>query len=97
MIRAAGLDTEVTGGCLLACTVMFFAGRNRWLRDGGRLGFHSYRSDAMTPQDVVRDERVERRAFAAAGVAPSLVERIFAVLPPQMWYPTQEELTASVS
>ena len=95
MIRAAGLDAEVTTSCVSACTIMFFSGRHRWLREGARLGFHSYSSAAMTPQAIVLDEEIDRRAYTEAGVSPAFIERIFSVPPAQVWYPAREEVAVA--
>ncbi|MBV9783338.1 MAG: DUF4339 domain-containing protein [Acidisphaera sp.] len=94
-IAARQLDTEVTGNCLSACTIAFLSGTHRWLHEGARLGFHSYRSLGMTPQAILLDETIERKAFQAAGVPASFTDRIFSVPPAGMWFPTRDELLAA--
>jgi hypothetical protein len=91
MIRARGLDTEVSQRCASACTIIFFAGRRRSL-SGGTLGFHSYSSPEETPQAILRVEEADRKAYLAGGVSPNFIERIFNVPPAKVWYPTPEEI-----
>lgn len=95
MVREAGLDTEVAQTCASACTLVFFGGHRRILRDGGRLGFHSYSSDAMTPQALLADEEVERKTYQAAGLPADFVERIFSVPSSRVWYPQRDEVIAA--
>ncbi len=95
MIRARGLDTEVSDRCVSACTIMFFAGRKRLLLDDGVLGFHSYSSSAETPQAILRQEESERTAYITGGVSPSFVEQIFSIPPAKVWYPTRDETEAA--
>src|SRR6185369_12618268 len=40
LVRARGLATYSATSCVSACTVVFAAGRERYLRAGARLGFH---------------------------------------------------------
>ncbi len=95
LIRVRGLSTEVSGRCASACTIVFFAGRERRLVGAGVLGFHSYSSAQSTPQAVLKTEDWDRRTFLAGGVKPAFVEHIFSVPPAQMWFPTLEEVTAA--
>lgn len=95
VIRDAGLDTEVAQTCASACTIVFFGGHHRILRDGARLGFHSYSSPTMTPQAIVADEEVERKTYQAAGLPADFIERIFSVPPSRVWYPQRDEAIAA--
>jgi hypothetical protein len=40
LIRARGLSTVVLEQCLSACTIVFLGGKERWIAEKGRLGFH---------------------------------------------------------
>jgi hypothetical protein len=95
MIRARGLDTEVAGHCASACTIIFFAGHRRTLSGGGVLGFHGYSSTAGTQELVLEQEDSDRQVFVAGGVAPGFVDRMFAVPPEQVWFPTRAEVQAA--
>ncbi|WP_428491066.1 hypothetical protein [Rhodopila sp.] len=95
MIRARGLDTEVERRCVSACTIVFFAGRNRLLQGSGTLGFHSYASAALTPQALVSIEEFDRQTYLAGGVAPNFVDSIFAVPPAKLWFPSKQQAEAA--
>lgn len=95
IVRRFDLDTLVARECLSACTLVFAAGRQRWLQHGARLGYHGIAfpgySDAEM-QDLGADWYAR---LAAAGVAPDFVERARRVPSASMWYPTPDELLAA--
>lgn len=43
LIRARGLNTQIENneGCLSACSILWLAGKVRYMSEGGRLGLHS--------------------------------------------------------
>jgi len=43
LIQQHGLTTYTSGSCSSGCTVAFLGGRERWLGEGARLGFHQGR------------------------------------------------------
>jgi len=96
LIAARGLDTYVASHCESACTRIFVAGRNRLLRQGGRLGFHSGRTDLQLPEAVVKAMNDNFAAhYVAAGVSADFMRRAEAVSPQSIWYPTDAELVAA--
>ncbi len=95
LIRARRLSTYVSGTCASACTLVFPAGRERWLGSKAQLGFHA-------PDFGVFDTRLQaqglaqwREALLAAGYRPAFVDRGLAVPFSEMWYPTREQLARS--
>lgn len=93
LIDERELDTCVYSFCRSACTTAFIAGRHRYLGDDGRLGFHRYRLQAMTPGiDVAAEQEKDRAFFRAQGVAPALLDELFQKPHDEMWHPSVEEL-----
>ena len=62
IIKQAGLDTYVPEGvaCLSACSSMFFAGKNRWVK--GELGVHQFRSVEVDEEVLAGVKKVESDA-----------------------------------
>lgn len=90
LIRARGLDTYTTDRCVSACTIVYLAGRNRYLREGAELGFH-----AFVAPGAARSEAVQGVLLRAAGVAPAFIARAMQTPHNTVWYPAAEELRAA--
>lgn len=97
LVAARGLATYVPDYCVSACTLVFVRGSRRYLRTGGRLGFHApYGVDVHDRAHPV-DAAPERRAYLAAGIGVGFVARALAVPPTGIWIPgTRELLNAKV-
>src|SRR6185437_12642102 len=86
LITRRKLDTYTSATCASACSVVFAAGHERYLRRGARLGFHrgifagSENAEAM------------KRLLLSAGIAPAFVDRAVAQPAESIWYPTDAEL-----
>lgn len=94
IIRARGLDTYIRGQCFSACTLMFLAGRNRYLKDGAQIGFHAPSSGVFSPDGADLIE-AERQALLRTGVPEWFVERTFSTRFDEMWIPSVEELRSA--
>lgn len=92
LVRRRNLDTYVRGLCASSCTIIFMAGRERWLKEGASLGFHAPSSAAI---GKARDGllETERQRLLRSGVPDWFVARILAVQGGTLWVPTVEELT----
>ena len=88
LIQSRGLDTRVSSRCASACTVVFLAGRGRYMRAGALFGFHA----ASAFNGIIgRDETENMRQRAiAAGVARSFVARAYQGT--KVWVPSTVEL-----
>lgn len=95
LIRARGLSTYVAGVCASACTLVFPAGRERWLAPEATLGFHTPDFGLLAPRDEVAAVAEWRDALVAAGYRPAFVDRGLEAPFEDMWYPTREELAQS--
>jgi hypothetical protein len=90
LIRARGLDTYTTDKCVSACTIIYLAGENRFLRRDARLGFHAYVAPGGSASQSVQGEILN-----AAGVAPDFVARAMKTPHNDVWYPTLQELVSA--
>ncbi|MFN5048469.1 RDD family protein [Roseateles sp.] len=92
LVRQAGADTRVVGGCESACTLVFLAGDKRQLMPGAQLGFHRASSNTFNP---VFDEMANRELAATyrrMGLPEGFIERTLRTPAHSMWYPRHEEL-----
>ena len=92
VIRKRGLPTYVAFECNSACTHVFLAGRQRFLEQGARLGFHAPSSPFSLGRQSKSALEDERRFLVAAGVAPAFAARAVGTPHDEMWFPTLEEL-----
>jgi len=92
LIRDRGLITYVSKECHSACTIAFAAGRERWLRDGAVLGFHSPAFPGMSKDDLAESVRNQTELFRAAGFESAFISRALATPNDDMWMPSSSEL-----
>jgi hypothetical protein len=89
LIKERGLSTYVGGTCLSACTIAFIAGQERYLKTGGRLGFHRESFAGAESSDLMR------KLLLDAGIEEPFVDRVAAQSATGMWYPSPGELEAA--
>lgn len=91
VIENRGLDTYTNADCMSACTLLFSAGKQRWLGPQGRLGYHAaslYGSG----------ERLEplidpyRAFFKDHGISTAFIDQVMATPPAQLWFPDRKRL-----
>ncbi|MFD0935174.1 hypothetical protein ACFQ12_08255, partial [Methylobacterium trifolii] len=92
LIAARGLSTYVPDYCVSACTLAFVRGRERYLRNQGRLGFHAPYETGPDGRIVQLDGAPERGAYVAAGADPDFVARALAVASEDIWIPEAGDL-----
>jgi hypothetical protein len=92
LIRERGLDTYVASTCMSACTLAFAGGRQRFLLDGGSLGFHK---SAFAGESEPGADRLQRQVFRAAGFEPRFVDRAVSTPNADMWTPARDVLVAA--
>jgi len=92
LVRRRGLATYVSASCESACTLVFAAGRERWIAPGAALGFHSPSFEGFDATSQAEGIREWRDSLVATGFDPAFVDRGIATPPEEMWYPTQQEL-----
>ncbi len=89
LIQERGLSTYVATACMSACTIAFIAGRERFLKTGGKLGFHRAAFAGTESSGTMSG------LLLAAGIARPFVDRVAAQPAAGMWYPTVAELGAA--
>lgn len=98
VIAERGLNTYSFEGCHSACATAFISGRNRYLADEARLGFHQYAVPfgGLEPySNMWVEQQRDLKHFRSQGVSPSFLARLFQAEHGDAWYPTQRELLAA--
>jgi hypothetical protein len=91
-IKERNLSTYTSADCVSACSLAFLAGRERYLGESGRLGFHST-SIGELGGEVFKELNDEvRQTLQNHGVPNSFIDRALSTSPKDMWYPSKEEL-----
>ncbi|MFT4716612.1 MAG: hypothetical protein ACI8YI_000715 [Paracoccaceae bacterium] len=97
-ISQNSMNTEVDEKCFSACTLAFMAGTARSLGASGALGFHGYAFDSellVKKLNVQDQQAVDELFFAAQGVSPDFIDRIFEAPPTALWQPSRAEMLAA--
>ncbi len=90
------INTEVTGRCASACTLVFLAGKRRHLLDGGQIGFHQYlQTSGVQFLDTVEEQEKDRAYFKSRGVSDGFIAAMFQATHQDIWFPDREELRAA--
>lgn len=98
VIAERGLNTYSFTGCHSACATAFISGRERFLADEARLGFHQYAVPfgGLEPfSDMGIEQQRDLQHFRNQGVNPSFLARLFQAEHGEVWYPSQRELLAA--
>lgn len=98
MVQSMGLDTYVGHRCASACTLIFYAGKSRWIKPDARLGFHGYapgKGHTATQEQLDSAQNVERKTYVESGVQSWFVDKIFETPNSRIWLPSTEELLAA--
>jgi hypothetical protein len=89
IIAARQLNTYVSHVCASACTLAFLAGKQRWIGEHGRLGFHSATlAGAANPIA----EAGFRQAYQRYALPVAFLDRVFRTAPNEVWVPSNAEL-----
>jgi hypothetical protein len=92
MIRARGLSTYVVQNCLSACTIVFLGGKERFLFESGKLGFHQPAFRGVTAATHRAMIATEEARLQRLGLSAAFAVRANAATPSSMWYPDKDEL-----
>jgi hypothetical protein len=92
LIKKRNLYTYPSISCVSACALAFLAGREKYLGEGGRLGFHSASigGKGSAVFEGINDDI--RAQLQAQGIPKSFINHALSTAPQDMWYPTQKEL-----
>lgn len=86
LIKKRGLITYTSDICASACALSFAAGRERWLAEKGRLGYHSGNFAGKDSPAAMK------AALEKGGLPTAFVARAITYASNDMWYPSQSEL-----
>jgi hypothetical protein len=86
------LVTYVSDECVSACTHIFLAGRERWIGDRGKLGFHRPYYSGLVDFDRFGISSQEGKYLRSFGVPENFVAKVLSTPGSSMWYPSGEDL-----
>lgn len=92
LIRRYNLITYTARECSSACIIAYVAGKQRFLGEGGRLGFHSGRIGFVSGTERYEINDEFREVFADRGINSTFIDQAMAVEPDYMWFPDKNEL-----
>jgi len=95
LIKERRLITYTSADCLSACAIAFLAGRERYLGERGRLGFHSASIGQLSGEVAQELNNDVRQTLRTHGVPDAFIARALSTSPSDMWYPTSEELISA--
>jgi LysM repeat protein len=95
LIRSRGLNTYTSEECDSACTMAYLGGKERFLREGARLGFHQPWAPGLTDAETATMCRKHETAMIAIGVNADFARKAMSIPPAGMWRPTPRELLGS--
>lgn len=92
LVGEHGLDTYVSNECASACTLVFAAGKRRWLSDAAKLGFHGAAFPGLTEKELRGANEDWAAQYRQGGIDAGFIDRALAVPSDEVWYPTIDEL-----
>ena len=95
IVLAHHLSTYTSTMCASACTIVFMAGRQRYLGADGKLGFHRSSFPGWTADQDASVNAAGERAMVAAGVTPAFAAKAFSTPANDLWVPDIATLLAA--
>jgi len=92
LISQRQLITYTSTSCSSACALAFLAGRERYIGEQGRIGFHSASVNGAMGSSELDLNASFRAALSRAGATPQFVAKATTTSPQNLWFPTTEEL-----
>jgi hypothetical protein len=86
------LVTYVSDECVSACTHIFLAGRERWIGDRGKLGFHRPYYSALVDFNRLAITSQEGKYLRSFGIPENFVAKVLSTPGSSMWYPSNDDL-----
>lgn len=94
-VRKRRLITYVSDRCESACTHVFLAGRERWIGERGKIGFHQPNIPGLEAKVASELVEKERRDLLSMGLPRDFVAKALGTPSDKIWRPTSEELLAA--
>lgn len=92
LISRRQLITYTRTSCVSACTIAFLAGRERYLGEQGRIGFHSASIGGVTGSDELNVNASFKAALSRVGASPGFINKATTTTPQDIWFPNTEQL-----
>ncbi|WP_410480826.1 zinc-ribbon domain-containing protein [Pseudomonas plecoglossicida] len=92
LISRRQLITYTRTSCVSACTIAFLAGRERYLGEQGRIGFHSASIGGVTGSDELNVNASFKAALSRVGASPGFITKATTTTPQDIWFPNAEQL-----
>jgi hypothetical protein len=92
LIRQRGLTTYTSGTCMSACTIAFLGGRERWIGEEARLGFHQGQIPGISW--AMKDELIKGMGdvYRRTGISEAFISQILEASSGDIWYPKVAQL-----
>jgi hypothetical protein len=94
LIRERKLDTYVSGSCLSACTIVFLSGKNRFITQSAKIGFHQPDFPGLTSEDRILLVQKEEFRLQRLGLSAEFSRHATEAPPDDMWIPDPQRLIA---
>lgn len=92
LIREKKLITYTSTECASACTVAFLAGKEKYLGENGKLGFHSSSIGGQEGEVVQNINNDIRKTLKSSGVPDDFINHALSISSKDIWFPTKQEL-----
>ncbi|MGY4534406.1 hypothetical protein ACVW0Y_003545 [Pseudomonas sp. TE3786] len=92
IIAQRQLITYTRTQCASACAVAFLAGRERYIGEQGKIGFHSASVNGVKGSNSLNLNASFKKALYGVGASHAFVEQAINTSPEEIWYPAPNEL-----
>lgn len=92
LIKDRNLTTYTPITCVSACAIAFVAGKERYLGEHGKLGFHSIAIGGVDEEEAPNINDDIRAYFRDHDIPNDFANKAVSTPSRQMWYPTTDEL-----
>lgn len=95
LIRAKGLTTYTSSGCMSACTIAFLGGTPRLISKNAKLGFHSGNFGGVDGKSLPEINERMKEALRESSVPDWFINKAMGTASSEMWYPSSSELVSA--
>lgn len=86
------LDTYVREECASACTLLFLAGENKFLAEGGRLKFHNASIGTVSGHEVTELSQKLKQVYVEQAIPKWFIDKVLETPSKDFWLPSNEDL-----
>lgn len=92
LVQQYSLNTYVKESCASACTLVYLAGKQRFIGEDGQLAFHSASIGGSSTHDNHPLSGTLRQQYENANVPEWFLKKVFKTPNHELWIPTHQEL-----